>query len=269
MSVPKTPDEFRTWSTKGTCGIFDKEAEAWFTSGQNNLFMVLHDSDFASGLESTIAEARGKFHESAAAELFALGTPPKLTWHKKTYDSLVDKLFRINCIENESFPAPPINGWTTISDTFSKIDDIVRTTIFVGYADSARFLAEEIKDSAEKHGHAATVKEHAKEKGYYAHHVYVNFTLPITDLLTGKFIDQTATVELQVATQLQAALREVTHVLYEKERLESVGGAIPTNWKHDFSSGRFRAAYMAHSLRFIEAMIVDLRNTIHGSEGAK
>jgi ppGpp synthetase/RelA/SpoT-type nucleotidyltranferase len=136
----------------------------------------------------------------------------------------------------------------------------------VGYADAAEFLALRLRQSAESCGLDCTIKDHAKEKGYYAHHFYARLPVPIASTSSALEYGQRAVpVEIQITTELQGALREVTHKLYERERLE---GGLEAGWKQNFSSGRFRAAYMAHSLRFIEAMIVELRDQVSSPKDA-
>jgi ppGpp synthetase/RelA/SpoT-type nucleotidyltranferase len=259
MSKPQTVAEFVSWSTEATCGSFSAHSSTWYWTHQNNLWSVLQASSFLPDLDKTLSAARDSYREETGSELFALGAIPKLDWNKKTYDSLVDKLFRFNCVENPSFPDPPDKGWCRVDSAFGTINDIIRTMCFVAYADGPAFLANQIESCAAAHSLPVSVRAHAEEKGYYAHHVYVRFDVPVLSPHTGLFEQASTAVEIQIATQLQGALREVTHVLYERERLSGAGLG---EWKHDFASGRFRAAYMAHSLRFIEAMIVELRASV-------
>jgi ppGpp synthetase/RelA/SpoT-type nucleotidyltranferase len=264
IAKPETPQQFSEWSTEATCGRFSRYTPTWYATGQNNLFTQLQDSEFFAQFATLLENSTTEFRQRSRAQLLAVGTAPEVEWHKKSYESFLEKMFRKNCVENLNFPSPPLGGWVSLDSAFSAIDDIVRTTIFVAYADAPDFLAKQIEESAERFNLCVVHKDHVTEKGYYARHVYISLSVPIASLTAGgEFTDQKVAVEVQIATQLQGALREITHFMYERERLN---GAQATDWKRDFRSGRFRAAYMAHSLRFIEAMILEVRDTIAHSK---
>ena len=267
MTAPKDESEFASWSSEATCGVFGPQTRNWYTSNQNNAWSELLLTDFFAKLGQTIKTAALSYEHDFNAKLFALDRIPQaIEWHRKSYASFLNKLFRVNCVENRNFPNPPNEGWRTVQRSFEEIDDIVRTTVVVAYADGPAHLAGAIAESAMAHGLKVKIKDHAQEKGYYAHHVYVYLPLEISSLVSlGEYPRIEMPVEIQITTELQGVLREITHRLYEGERNV---GALAADWKNQFESGRFRAAYMAHSLRFIEAMIVDLRRTTQPKAGA-
>jgi len=259
--MPKTKDEFVEWSTGDTCGEFNDHARAWFQANQSVLIDRVQLCDFVGSLPEALGDAAAQFHAAHQSLMFNFGRMPKFLWNRKPYSSFVEKLFRMNCVDNKGFPAPPDGGWVALQDAFGRMDDIVRTTFVVGYADAPDVLVGQLKLLANRLGVPSRVKDHTQEKGYYAHHVYFGVEMPVSAAIgSAAYTDTVVEVEIQVTTELQGALREITHRLYEQERLE---GGLAIDWKSQFDSGRFRAAYMAHSLRFIEAMIVDLRASVN------
>ncbi len=263
MNRPATVEEFMAWSTAATCGEFGKHIQSWYEINQGNLWSTLLSSQFADGLPAALKAAGDEYRRLRRASLFSISHSPEIRWDKKPYSSFVDKLFRLNCVENLHFPEPPEGGWIKLKDAFSLVDDIVRTSIQVTYADGPSFLAQWVVDFAGGLGLESSVKSHAKEKGYYAHHAYVKLRQAVASPSeSNQYPDARVPVELQITTELQGVLKETTHRLYEQERVEG----LPSDWKTQFRSGRFRAAYMAHTLRFVEAMIVELRDQVQHSE---
>lgn len=265
---PCSVEEFQVWSRDSTCGKIDQNLASWYENTQNNLFTKVRDTPPFAQLDQILNEAAKRYSSSMNANLFGVGRSAdrEIDWHRKPYTSFVDKLYRLNIVDNERYPLPPNGKWIRPENSLKLgyVDDIVRTTLVVAYADGPEFLAGIIKEQASLHGLESIVKDHSKPKGYYAYHVYIGLPVHVAQSGPGfVFSEMPVPVEIQITTELQAALREVTHRLYKQERLD---GGPGDRWKEDFQSGRFRAAYMAHSLRFIEAMIVDLRGNTLGDK---
>jgi hypothetical protein len=255
---PTNPEAFQAWSTEATCGAFHDHVEKWYSANQNNLLTTVTDSAFLAELPRELSVAAESYGREKKTKLFAFDRTPKLALDRKTYKAFLEKLFRANVLDNERFPEAPEGGWVSLNNAFERIDDIVRTTIVVAYADGPEFVVRKIQELASRKTLTVRVKDHAQEKGYYAHHFYVHFPLNVSSPTdAARYPVVSVPIELQVTTELQGTLREITHWLYERERLS---GGPRADWKTQFGSGRFRAAYMAHSLRFIEAMVVDLRD---------
>tara|TARA_R110002072_G_scaffold94742_2_gene209119 strand:- start:2398 stop:3201 length:804 start_codon:yes stop_codon:yes gene_type:complete len=259
---PPTLEQFAQWSSEDTCGLLNEDAKRWYTINQNSLYVEASERSLFADFSEILEDVASRYRQEHKAELFAFGRKPKLFWHRKTYPSFLEKLFRLNQLENENFPEPPAGGWVGLHNCFATVDDLVRTTFVVAYADGPPFLIEHLRREAQSRGLSSRVRDHAKEKGYYANHLYIELPVSFAASVGGAITEQRAQVEIQVTTELQGALREITHKLYEKERVTGLGA----DWKHDFESERFRAAYMSHSLRFIEAMIVDLRRRVEEQE---
>jgi ppGpp synthetase/RelA/SpoT-type nucleotidyltranferase len=260
MLTLSDPNAFAAWSDLSTCGVFSRSTETWFRSSQNNILAEMQEMEFLSDLPSHLEIIGQEYQSNFGCQLFSLERDPAIKWKKKSFSSFLEKLYRINYVDNKNFPAPPEGGWVNLERSCEIVDDIVRTTIVVAYADAPDYVGERLSAIAKSLGIDCYWRDHAKEKGYYAFHLYLKVPVPVASTLgSTDYLDMRVPVEIQITTELQGALREVTHLLYEEERLL---GGLEDNWKKKFDSNRFRAAYMAHSLRFIEAMIVDLREKV-------
>jgi hypothetical protein len=95
-----------------------------------------------------------------------------------------------------------------------------------------------------------------RDEGYYAHHYYAFFDVPIVN---PEWTSTTAkmSLEIQVTTQLQEILGDITHPYFQRSRIDP--RVKDNNWKWEIGTNRFRSAYMAHALHLLEAIIIDLR----------
>jgi len=187
--------------------------------------------------------------------LFISEPAPKLLL--KSYDSLVEKTFRKNIIENNDWPGPPPSGWISPTNWFSRINDIIRTLLEVKYLDGVQFLIDKLCDYCERNGvqHLPPSLE-AKETGYYAAHFYVlrEFEIPGIKWDTEK---TAGTVEIQVTTQLQEIIRGLLHRYYDKRR--KLVEKEPLKWQWDYRCEEFAANYLGHILHYVEGMIMEIR----------
>jgi ppGpp synthetase/RelA/SpoT-type nucleotidyltranferase len=195
----------------------------------------------------TVLTDSGVFQESSKA--------PELVLRKKTFASFANKLFRLNCLWNRSWPKNPREGWITYSTSFGMLDDLIRTMLICRYLDGPERISQEIIAAANDVGLKGDTAPKATDVGYYAWHTYIG--MPAQVIVADKVIDISLSVEFQATTQLQAALRELTHKFYEQDR-----GAVSTarsQARWDYRSPRFRAEYLGHTLHLVDAMILELR----------
>jgi len=180
---------------------------------------------------------------------------PKLVC--KSYDSLIDKSYRKNIIENENFPDSPNGGWIKPEDWFCKIKDLVRTTIIVRYLDGVEFLVNKIQNLANTHKVDFSVDFEAREVGYYAAHITLKNYHKILgiDGLEHKIL---FSIEIQISTELQEAVKELTHKIYEHVR------DLPKNldgkkWQWNNQSIEFKSYYLGHILHYVDGMLLEAR----------
>jgi hypothetical protein len=102
-----------------------------------------------------------------------------------------------------------------------------------------------------------------RDDGYYAFHSYVTFEAELFDAKWNS-VPAGVEVEIQITTQLQEVLRNLTHPLYERRRLQADDHS--GKWKWEFDSNRFRLAYLSHALHLLESMILDSRKGVLSSK---
>jgi hypothetical protein len=175
---------------------------------------------------------------------------------KKPFASVVDKSFRHNVLENAVFPDEPTQGWMLPQNWIEKCNDIVRCTLTTKYIDGPEFLSKELEKHLNECGLGCEYRSRENDRGYYAYHfyAYVPMDIPNLDFSTTR-ID--FSFEIQLTTQLQEVMRQLTHGLYEELRLQAEPDQ--RSWKWDFESPRFQASYLGHTLHLLEGLIVQLK----------
>jgi ppGpp synthetase/RelA/SpoT-type nucleotidyltranferase len=126
------------------------------------------------------------------------------------------------------------------------------------FIDAPKILAEALTNHAVSAGCTGRHIHRSTDEGYYAFHHYTAFQVEVVD---DEWNSQTTNMEfeIQLTTQLQEVLRELTHPLYETAKLAI--GPRDDQWKWDYDTPRFQTSYLGHTLHMIEAMIVQVRNT--------
>ena len=179
----------------------------------------------------------------------------------KPFESLFEKTYRINIVNNRQFPHPPkwqrVEGWVEPDNWFERINDVVRTCFMVKYFDGVHFLGDGLKTDAERLGLRPELAMEAREEGYYAAHLYVHYE---ADIITRNGITRKAAcqIELQITTQLQDVIRKMIHSHYERRRVRQ---RVPAaNWMWDRTSPEFATNYLGHILHYLEGIIVEIRD---------
>jgi ppGpp synthetase/RelA/SpoT-type nucleotidyltranferase len=199
--------------------------------------------------------------EMATDKTFALTSgskAPEIAFSAKPYASVIDKTFRHNCNWNRSFPNEPRGGWVLSSNWFATIDDLIRTSLVCRYLDGPEQVCSKIDLIAKELGLSSLYEPRATDEGYYAYHCYVKIPVQLMIDEAGAIQKTPVEIEIQVTTQLQEILRDLTHPFYEARRIAAKRALAVERW--DFGTGQFRASYLAHTLHLIEGMIVQLRN---------
>lgn len=174
----------------------------------------------------------------------------------KPYDSILDKTYRKNVLNNDRWPHPPDQNWITPANWYVATNDVVRTTVVVKYLDGVQFLVAKLKEIAEKYGHEFAADFEARDEGYYAAHCYLWFDLEIPKLDWDTEIIRVR-LEIQVTTQLQDVIRKLTHDYYEQRRSRST--PRDKKWQWDYESPEFLPNYLGHVLHYMEGMIMEVR----------
>ncbi len=195
--------------------------------------------------------------EDEEKETVLLMAPSELniTWDEKKYASVLDKVYRYNVVENLAWPSEPSDGWMKPENWFSRLYDTVRTRIVCKYIDGPKFLAEQLYALAKDLKLESEFSSRQKDDGYYAYHFYSK--IPARILIGAKLERVKVAVEIQITTQLQDVLNQITHLYYEEKRIRRESD--PSSWKWDFDDNRFRVGYLSHTLHLLEAIILEAR----------
>lgn len=179
-----------------------------------------------------------------------------ILFDRKSFNSVIIKSFRINVLDNANWPEEPEGGWITPSTWFEQLNDLIRTRFVCKFLDGPKSVCEKLKEHATQCGVKSNYKTHQREGGYYAYHFYVYIPVLVSSNAGPQNIN--IRVEIQVATQLQEILYDLTHEIYEGLRISS---SDPEQaWQWDYTSPRFKPSYMGHTLHMLEAIILEVRD---------
>ena len=122
--------------------------------------------------------------------------------------------------------------------------------------DGVEFLVEKLIFLAQSMSLSHRVDYAAKSEGYYAAHFYFFNDLVIP---TKTFGSQTVTMsmEIQITTQLQDAIAELTHDRYVSNRNFK---SSDQDWRWNHKDLNFKPSYLAHILHYVEGMILEIRD---------
>lgn len=255
MPYPKTQVEYVSWA-KETLNIdYEGAHERAFRSNSAFALLTVQRHQFFQTLGEYLEVVSGEYAAEHRSPLLMNINPPEL--FQKSYESAINKSYRLNAVWNRRFPNNPQTGWVTPANWYILFDDLIRGTLVCKYLDGPPFLAKRLEQRAQGLGLACTVKALGRDEGYYAYHFHVK--IPV-DLVDAEFNEHPVdlSVEIQLTTQLQEVLYNITHKFYEQNRLQR---ARDTDWKWDHGSNLFKAAYVSHTLHMLEATILELRDS--------
>lgn len=238
----------------------DKASGTYYQAATRALVDHLKRSTFWRAFIRQLAEFDEEYRARRPTYLLMERVEPEV--FVKPFKSVVDKSFRKNVVENENWPNPPGGGWILPDTWLTTIRDIVRASIAAKYLDGVTFVADKVRELAEEHGHEAVIDYEAREEGYYAAHVYVDLPaeIPLPKWDTREIV---FSLELQVTTQMQEAIRTLTHPHYVSRRSRPRDESAK-KWQWNYDSDEFRANYLAHTLHHLEGLIMDLREARGG-----
>lgn len=198
----------------------------------------------------------------------------------KPWESVLDKLYRLNVEDNDEQSLPPQilsieeqannqhasrnKRWVTPELAHEFADDLLRTKFVVPFVDGVMDVSKRVIAAARECDLVWFQRYHAKDSGYHAHHVYV--LLPILD--RDEKVTQIA-LEIKVLTKLQDNLGELTHLLYELKRTGKIKSEKKRKLAWMLDSPDFTASYVGHSAHYIEAAMVGLKKELAGLESER
>lgn len=219
------------------------------------LYKDVENSPFWNGLQDNLENYNDEYYLKNGYTLLRV-EPLKV--FSKAYASVLNKSFRKNVLNNNSFPDEPLNGWVKPENWFYKIKDLLRTSITVRYLDGVEFLANKIQDLAKQNNFTFEVDYEARVEGYYAAHITLVGKQTIVDE-NWNSIEVDFPMEIQITTQLQEVIKGLLHKMYEDARIESLN-KNSQKWQWDYKSKEFSSNYLGHILHYVEGMILEVRD---------
>jgi hypothetical protein len=252
---PESVNEYVRWASGP---IFTEPIDAIrnrLELAQSKVFLEIEDSAFWRRILRDRPEWNDEYYAKTQYLLFATSEEPKLV--RKSFESLIIKTYRKNVLENDEWPDPPDSGWITPDNWFAQLNDLVRSTLVVKYLDGVLFLVENLELLAKELGAVCADKLESRDEGYYAAHFYVaeSHEIPTADWKT---IRTPVQVEIQVTTQVQEVIRQLTHQDYAERRIRQ--HLVEPQWQWRYEDEEFVPNYLGHVLHFIEGLIMDVRN---------
>lgn len=255
---PQNLLEYKIWTKKELHADFDSEKSVnLFSTNVNIAQLAVEQHQFFTELHHYLLKWDNAYERKMHSPLLMNREPLKL--FKKTYESAVDKSFRRNVLWNPKFPLQPDGGWITPAVLYRVFNDLVRTTIVCRFIDGPEFLVSKLSEFASKLKLKSKSYSHERDEGYYAYHFYVFIPVKLLDAEFKEFTHDME-VEIQITTQLQDVLKNLTHKFYEVDRLNSEKKT--SKWKWDYNSNSFKVSYLSHTLHLLEAIILESRNSV-------
>lgn len=251
---PIDEKEFVKWM-EAKFGISNEIAKSNYESNATRLLSTFKGHSFWRRIGELLKEWDTEYFISHKVHLFTSDVLPEVV--TKPYDSLLNKAFRKDCLNNDSFPNEPKKGWISPNTWFDSIHDIVRTAFVVKYLDGVKFLDHKLLQVSKEVGCKYSCSYEAHDDGYYAAHVAVVLELPVVDLAWQQTNHQIE-VEIQITTELQEMVKRLLHKYYEDNRRK----VIPNDykWQWDYQSEQFVPNFLGHIAHYLEGMIVEIRD---------
>ncbi|NQU06534.1 MAG: hypothetical protein HQ568_10605 [Calditrichaeota bacterium] len=252
---PKNIKEYIDWLKSNLSVAIDDRVKTHYDLVSLKLQSYIENSEFWRALTDNLKDY--DFNYKRENDEYPLLTKDKPIIKIKPYPSIILKTFRKNIINNQNFPESPVDGWITPENWYSRINDIVRTSIVVKYFDGVKYLTDELQKLCESLNLSFNADYEAREEGYYAAHISVidDFIIPKIDMKT-----ETISVpfEIQITTQVQDVIRKLLHKYYEERRKEAQG--VQKQWQWEYKSDEFSVNYLGHILHYVEGMVMEIRD---------
>lgn len=255
MRKPENIEEYKKWLKSELDIIIEPRTINYYNLTTKSLKLKMEESEFWKDFTTSLSQFNQEFTVKTDYQL--LIPELKLDIYTKPFDSLFLKTYRKNVLNNSNWPNQPEGGWIIKDNWFEKINDIIRTSVFVKYLDGVEFLGNKLQKYSEKHKLDFNIDFEAREEGYYAAHANVKKEFEVEDIKwdTIKF---KVNFEIQITTQLQDVIKKLLHKYYEKNR-KKIDKDKNLKWQWDYKSDEFSSNYLGHILHYVEGMIMEIR----------
>jgi len=257
MVNPTADDQMRELVALGCMPSDARRAQLWYDDLLSSKMAEIRNGPFSRSVLSNISAWANEY--SSRFSLLRDPPPTELAFAPKPFLSVVNKLYRYNVLLS---PASPVK----FADCLAELDDLVRLTIVCRYGDGPEFLVSKLHSLALGMGLNPQTKKRADDFGYYAIHFTFHTPIDVLSFETREVLSISLKVEMQLTTQLQASLRDLTHELYEVRRL----APKPDNdWKWDFANPLFQPSYTGHTLHLLEGLLLAMKQNSEKSHDDK
>jgi len=250
-------EDFPLWMQDNLNIVIDSTHSEHYNIATTQMKEQLRKSCFWDLLCRKINECKDEYFGEYATKLLKETKEPIVEIEVKPALSFIGKVYRENFIDNARFPKAPKGGWITPDNWFSRINDILRTTIIVRYLDGIEYIATRLEKLCSNQSRLIDECRYlAKIEGYYAAHLYFNmeFEIPGMGWETQKVVSP---VEIQLTTQVKEVIKDLIHPYYEEERIKRYSEEDPWQWRYD--SPEFARNYLGHIIHYVEGMMVGIR----------
>ncbi|NOX28521.1 MAG: hypothetical protein GXP35_00485 [Actinobacteria bacterium] len=251
---PTDIEGYRDWLRRELDIEIGPERRTHYDTVSRQMRADFMESEFWEEIKTGLARVDAEYRIANGVELLPRDSLAPSVFIKP-FDSLVEKTFRKNVVDNDRFPDQPEDDWVVPENWFAKIGDILRTSILVRYLDGVAKVTSELAACCEADHVACEVDFAAHDVGYYAAHfnLWHTFEIPKMRWDTEK-VD--LSIEFQVATVVHGVVRELLHPYYERQRVSSDEREM---WQWDYSSNEFSTNYIGHMSHYLDGMIVGAR----------
>lgn len=262
MKKPKTLEEYKKWSkSQLKLNLDDITNSTFYEANINRASVIVGRHKFFVDLADKLGEWERVYEKTYGSTLLMNSGPPNMI--TKSYISAIDKAFRFNVLWNESFPNPRDSEWITLNNLFQHFNDCIRGTLVCKFIDGPKYLAEKLTEFANLLNLKNTFYSQESDEGYYAYHFYVFLPVSLLDKSFNPY-DTEIQVEIQITTQFQEVLKNLTHKFYEQDRLNPVKRT--SKWKWEYESNNFKVGYLSHTLHLLESIIWEARSVSNKSK---
>ncbi len=259
---PDSVDSFKQWMLKKFRVEFGKKFVTNYEMNIGGLKKQLKNSPFWLDVSKEIPEMNDRYRaDNHSLSLFSYTEAPPI--FPKEPEKVINKAYRHNVLENKKWDKEPSSGWILPKNVFTELNDTLRTKFIVKYLDGVDFLLESLASIATNHKLEHYSKQHAKEEGYYAKHIYFTYDTKIMNLeWEEKAIKYT--FEIQIRTQLQDTIDNISHEAYEGKRIKECDDQDSKAWRWEYKRPEFIANYLGHLLHLVDGLILRVKGKREG-----
>lgn len=262
IKKPDNVDSFKKWIFRKFGIEFGAKFRTNYETNVEGLQKKLRNSPFWLDVSKEIPEINDRYRaNNHGLSLYSYVEAPCILTKKP--EDVINKAYRQNVLENDGWPKELSDGWILPTNIFTKLNDTLRTEFIVKYLDGVDFLLESLTNIATKHNIGCCSKQHAKEEGYYAKHIYFTYDTTIVDFeWEAKAIKYT--FEIQIRTQLQDTINKISHQVYEGKRIKECVDQDSKAWRWEYRRPEFIANYLGHLLHLVDGLILRVKGKKEG-----